>query len=107
MGNAIKAPFGIVGDDDSSGSGSPDEVLGEVLIHADFYCLHAFATPKIVAGQGVGPLLVLHGSATNLFVVHVVVAFQAQDGTHLVSLMVPSALQQLDIHTKLPLPKGV
>jgi len=54
-----------------------------------------------------GPLPIPHGSATNLFVVHVVVTFQAQDGTHLVGLMIPSALQQLDIHTKLPLPKGV
>jgi len=103
MYNAIKATFGIVGDDDSLGSGCPNEVVGEVLVHADFHCTHVFAAPKIVTSQGVGPFPIPHGSVTDLFVACVVVAFQAQDGAHLVGLVIPSALQQLDIHTKLPL----
>jgi len=107
MCDAIEAPFGVIGDDNSSSSECPNEVVGQMLIHADLYCPHAFATPKIVPGQGVGPLSVPRGSVTNLLVIHVVVTFQTQDGPHLVSLVVSGPLQQLNIHTKFSSPKRV
>jgi len=107
MCDAIKTSFGVIGDDNGSGSGCPNEVVGQMLIHADLYCPHAFATPEIVPGQGVGPLSVPHGRATNLLVIHVAVAFQTQDGPHLVGLVVSGPFQQLNIHTKFPSPKRV
>jgi len=104
---AIETAFSVVLDDDRSSSGCPNEVVREVLIHDDFDSPHAFAASKIVARQGIGPLPIPHGRSTNLFVVHVVVTFQAEDGAHLVCLMVPSALQQLDVQPKFPSLKRV
>ena len=78
-----------------------------MLIHTNFYCPHAFVTPKIVSGQGISPFSIPHGGATDLLVVHVVIAFQTQDGVHLISLVISGPLQQLNIHTELPSPKRV